>query len=80
MQHTLKSQIVIDQNHRIICANTTHEKEHNFSLLGAKYTRGRRPARLVYSLKKKNKSAAAKEEGRIKKLSRADKISLVGSN
>jgi len=32
MQHTLKSQIVIDQNHRIICANTTHEKEHNFSL------------------------------------------------
>ncbi len=51
-------------------------KEHNSSRLGAKYTRGRRPARLVYSLKKKNKSAAAREECRIKKLSRMGKINL----
>ncbi len=52
-------------------------EEHNSSRLGAKYTRGRRPVCLVYSAKKKSKSTAAKEECRIKKLSRADKINLI---
>ena len=50
--------------------------EHNNSPLGAKYTRGRRPVKLVYSKKFKNKSLATKEEARIKKLSRKEKISL----
>jgi putative endonuclease len=52
-------------------------KEHNSSQLGAKYTRGRRPVKLVYSIKKRNRSTATKEEYRIKKLSRADKINLI---
>lgn len=52
-------------------------EEHNSSRLGAKYTRGRRPARLVYSAKMKSKSMAAKEERRIKKLPRLDKINLI---
>jgi putative endonuclease len=51
--------------------------EHNNSLLGAKYTRGRRPVKLVYSKKFKNKSLAAKEENKIKKLSRIDKLALI---
>jgi putative endonuclease len=54
-------------------------KEHNSSQLGAKYTRGRRPVVLVYSLKKRNRSTATREECRIKKLLRADKINLIKS-
>jgi len=49
-------------------------EEHNSSKLGAKYTRGRRPVKLVYSLRKKDKSTAAKEEYKIKKLSRQEKM------
>ena len=52
-------------------------KEHNTSNLGAKYTKGRRPVKLVYSSRKKNKSSALKEEYRIKKLSRSEKIGII---
>lgn len=52
-------------------------EEHNSSVLGAKYTRGRRPVKLVYSKKFKNKSLAAKEEWRIKKLSKLEKLKLL---
>ena len=52
-------------------------KEHNVSSLGAKYTKGRRPVKLVYSARKKNKSSALKEEYRIKKLSRDEKIEVI---
>jgi len=51
--------------------------EHNNSPLGAKYTRGRRPVKLVYSKRFKNKSTASKEEARIKKMSRKEKIDLI---
>lgn len=51
--------------------------EHNSSKLGAKYTNARRPVKLVYSKKFKNRSTAAKEESRIKKLSRVQKLKLV---
>ncbi|MCX6784472.1 MAG: GIY-YIG nuclease family protein [Candidatus Komeilibacteria bacterium] len=50
--------------------------EHNHSPLGAKYTSGRRPVKLVYSKKLKTKSLAAKQEAKIKKLSRKEKINL----
>ena len=51
--------------------------EHNNSKLGAKYTRGRRPAKLVYVKTFRNRSTALKEEGRIKKLSRSEKRTLI---
>ncbi len=51
--------------------------EHNSSELGAKYTRGRRPVHLAYLLKKRSRSSATKEECRIKRLSRIDKIKLI---
>ena len=51
--------------------------EHNTSALGAKYTRGRRPVKLVYSIPKKNKSEALREECRIKKLSKIEKIKII---
>ncbi|MCX6785774.1 MAG: GIY-YIG nuclease family protein [Candidatus Komeilibacteria bacterium] len=50
--------------------------EHNHSPLGAKYTHARRPVKLVYFKKFKNKSLAAKAEAKIKKLSRAEKLKL----
>ncbi len=52
-------------------------QEHNSPDKGAKYTRGRRPVKLVYSKRKRNKASAAKEEHRIKQLTRIDKIRLI---
>jgi putative endonuclease len=56
---------------------TRRLKEHNSSFLGAKYTRGRRPVKLVLVRRKKNKSLAAREECRIKKMTRLEKIMLI---
>lgn len=52
-------------------------REHNSSKLGAKYTRARRPVKLVYSKKFRNRSSASKAESRIKKLSREKKLELI---
>jgi putative endonuclease len=52
-------------------------EEHNSSNNGAKYTRARRPVKLVYSKKKKNRSYAQKEEAMIKNLSRREKYKLI---
>lgn len=52
-------------------------KEHNSTSLGAKYTRGRRPVKLVYSCKMKNKPEALKEEYRIKRLGRKEKMKMI---
>jgi len=52
-------------------------EKHNFSNLGAKYTRGRRPVKLVYSRRFKSKSRATKEESVVKKLSREEKFDLI---
>lgn len=52
-------------------------REHNSSVLGAKYTRGRRPVKLVFSKKFRNRSTASAGEYRIKKLSRAQKLKMI---
>ena len=52
-------------------------KEHNNSKLGAKYTKVRRPVKLVFSKEFENRSEASKEESRIKKLTRLQKIELL---
>lgn len=51
--------------------------EHNFSKHGAKYTLARRPVRLVYSSEFSSRSGASKEEARIKKLTRVQKLSFL---
>ncbi|MFH1582910.1 MAG: GIY-YIG nuclease family protein [Candidatus Falkowbacteria bacterium] len=56
---------------------TKRVREHNSSVLGAKYTRGRRPVKLVYCRKTKNKSSAAKAEYWIKGMVRPEKIKLI---
>lgn len=52
--------------------------EHNGSSLGAKYTRARRPVRLVYQRRYATRSAALVAEAAFKKLSRAHKLRQIG--
>jgi len=65
---TLYTGITTDLDRRI--------KEHNSSKLGAKYTKIRRPVKIVYSQQFTDRSEASREESRIKKLSRQQKINL----
>ncbi len=51
--------------------------EHNASVLGAKYTRARKPVRLVYKQRFPDRSGSSQEEARIKSLSRLEKIKLI---
>jgi putative endonuclease len=50
--------------------------EHNTSAKGAKYTRLRRPVKLVYSEECRDRSEASKREYAIKHLTRKEKLSL----
>jgi putative endonuclease len=52
---------------------------HNSGKNGARYTRGRRPVRLVYSEGCKDRGDALKREAVLKKLSRAEKLRLIAS-
>jgi len=53
--------------------------EHNTSTKGAKYTKARRPVKLVYQESSLNRSTASKREYAIKKLTRLKKIQLIQS-
>jgi len=56
-------------------------EEHNHSLKGAKYTRTRRPVKLIYTEEYSDRSTASKREYEIKKkMSRKDKLRLVSQN
>ena len=68
---SLYTGITTDVNRRLL--------EHNYSFKSAKYTRSRRPVRLVWSKEVANRSEATKEEARIKKLKRASKLELIKS-
>ena len=54
--------------------------EHNYSFKSAKYTRSRRPVRLVYEESHADRSLASKREYQIKKMKRKDKILLINNN
>ena len=54
--------------------------EHNNSDKGAKYTKIRRPLKLLYSEESENRSSASKREYEIKKLSREKKLELISRN
>jgi len=67
---TLYTGIATDLERRI--------EEHNHSPKGAKYTRTRRPVKLVYSESYADRSAASKREYEIKKkMNREEKLKLV---
>ena len=52
-------------------------RAHNSGKDGARYTRSRRPVKLVYSEEVESKSAASRLEYKIKKLPRLKKVQLV---
>ena len=66
--HTLYTGITTDINRRLL--------EHN-SGKGAKYTRNRKPVTLRALFEAKNRSEASKEEYRIKRLTREEKLKLL---
>jgi putative endonuclease len=51
--------------------------EHNAGVVGAKYTKTRRPVKLVYQEACESRSDAQKREAEIKQLSRQDKLKLL---
>lgn len=66
---TLYTGITTDLDRRLM--------EHNTSKKGAKYTSARRPVEIVYSKRFKNRSNASKEEARIKKLTKVEKLAML---
>jgi len=54
-------------------------KEHNSSVRGASYTRGRRPVTLAYCHQCACRSTASQDEARIKRLPRAAKEQLIAN-
>ena len=55
------------------------EVEHNTDPKGAKYTRARRPVKMVYEKRCLNRASATKQEAALKKLTRADKKKLLSA-
>ena len=55
-------------------------KEHNGEWLWAKYTKMRQPVELVYFCDMGNRSQASKEEIRIKKLTKKQKLELINKS
>ena len=51
--------------------------EHNHTLKGAKYTKARRPVKLVYCEKNLSKSDALQKEYAIKKLKKIEKLKII---
>ena len=58
---------------------TRRLNEHNSSKQGAKYTKTRRPVKLVYWTSFKNRSEAQKAEYRFKKLNRTQKEKIINA-
>jgi putative endonuclease len=54
--------------------------EHGDTDKGAKYFRGRKPLKVVYTQSLPDRSSALKREAEIKKLTRKNKLQLIGSS
>ncbi len=67
--NTLYTGITTDLERRI--------HEHNYSPLGATYTKPRRPVHLVRSSSFSSRSEASKEEHRIKQLTKQQKLNFI---
>lgn len=68
---TLYTGVTTDIERRVEEHNTDNKK-------GAKYTRVRRPVECVYSEQHKTRSDVCKRESELKKLSREEKLRLIG--
>lgn len=63
-----------------ISTDVTRRYQQHANQKGAKYFRGRTPKQLVYTEPAENRSAASQREIAIKKLSRADKLTLIAAH
>jgi putative endonuclease len=66
---TLYTGITTDLKRRI--------EEHNSSPKGAKYTRARRPVKLVYAKRCRTRVTASRAEAKMKSLTRSEKIAYI---
>ncbi len=66
---TLSTGITKDVNKRL--------EEHNSNEKGAKYTKARRPVKLLYEESSLNRSTASKREYEIKKFTKLQKLQLI---
>lgn len=57
---------------------TRRTRQHNDGT-ASRYTRSRRPVNLVYQERKRGQNSALKREAAIKKLTRRQKLALIGS-
>lgn len=74
--------ILLTEQNTLYCGYTVDvEKRFQAHLegKGAKYTRSHKPIKIVYQKEFETKSDAMKEERRIKKLSRFEKLKLINN-
>lgn len=72
--------ILLTENDTLYCGYSDDVEKRfqkHLSGKGAKYTRANKPVKIVYKKAFKTKSAAMKEEARIKKLTRKEKLKLI---
>ena len=72
--------ILLTENDTLYCGysdNVEKRFQKHLSGKGAKYTRANKPVKIVYKKSFKTKSEAMKEEARIKKLSKKEKLKLI---
>lgn len=55
-------------------------KEHNEGTKGAKYTRARRPVKVVWSARARTRARAQQREAEIKKLPKTKKLKLISES
>ncbi len=63
-----------------ITTNLQRRFTQHASQRGAKYFRGRKPLQILYHEQYNNRSCASKREWALKKLSRQQKLRLIGAN
>jgi putative endonuclease len=63
------------------CTNDLEKRlhTHNHAKAGAKYTKARRPVRLVYSEKFRTLARARAREAALKRLTRAEKLAVIAA-
>ena len=76
---------ILECNDQTLYTGITNDLEnrldqHNNGKAAAKYTRARRPVKLVYSEEQDSRSSASRREAEIKKLSRGEKLQLIKKN
>lgn len=72
--------ILLTENDTLYCGysdNVDKRFQKHLSGKGAKYTRANKPLKIVYKKAFKTKSEAMKEEARIKKLTKKEKLKLI---